>query len=287
MVRQQVFRKRCTTARDVALLTIAAMVLACLFSGCSGKPQDAAPTGGRTIVASDTILSEIASSLLPPGRYRVEAILPPGQCPGHYDVKLTDIERMNKAALNVSFRGMSFMAKAGLDDGRQLVVDPEGRNWMAPGSYAQGLEILAARLSERFPQDAAEIARRKEQTLRLLKKEADALVQKVTGAGLSGKPVIASFMQKESLEWMGFRVVAEYGRQEAMSAREVLRLAEIGKNRGAIMVVDNLQSGPDTGKGIAETLRAPHVVLTNFPSEKGYLATLKENVDVLLSAVRK
>jgi zinc transport system substrate-binding protein len=60
-----------------------------------------------------------------------------------------------------------------------------------------------------------------------------------------------------------------------MSTREILRLAEIGRDRGAIMVVDNIQSGPDTGKGIAETLRAPHVVLTNFPSERGYLATRK------------
>jgi zinc transport system substrate-binding protein len=53
------------------------------------------------------------------------------------------------------------------------------------------------------------------------------------------------------------------------------------------MVVDNLQSGPDAGKGIAETLRVPHVVLTNFPSEKGYLATLRENVDAILTASKK
>jgi zinc transport system substrate-binding protein len=53
------------------------------------------------------------------------------------------------------------------------------------------------------------------------------------------------------------------------------------------MVVDNLQSGPDAGKGIAETLGAPHVVLTNFPSEKGYLATLGENVNAVLAASQK
>ncbi len=53
------------------------------------------------------------------------------------------------------------------------------------------------------------------------------------------------------------------------------------------MVVDNLQSGPDVGKGIAETLGVPHIVLTNFPSEKGYLATLIENVDIVLEASKK
>jgi hypothetical protein len=31
----------------------------------------------------------------------------------------------------------------------------------------------------------------------------------------------------------------------------------------------------------------PHVVLSNFPSEQGYVATLKENVEAVLAAVRK
>jgi len=60
-----------------------------------------------------------------------------------------------------------------------------------------------------------------------------------------------------------------------MSPRELARLSETGRSRHVIMVVDNLQSGPDAGKGIAEILGAPHVVLTNFPSEEGYPATLE------------
>jgi hypothetical protein len=51
--------------------------------------------------------------------------------------------------------------------------------------------------------------------------------------------------------------------------------------------VDNLQSGPDTGKGIAETLGVPHIVLTNFPSDKGYLTTLEENVNIVFAAVTR
>jgi zinc transport system substrate-binding protein len=105
--------------------------------------------------------------------------------------------------------------------------------------------------------------------------------------GLFGKPIIVSSMQKEVLEWMGFRVVGEYGRPEAMSAKEVVRLSKIGRDQHAILVVDNLQSGPDAGKGIAETLGVPHVVLTNFPSEKGYLTTLRENVDAVVAAVMR
>ena len=241
----------------------------------------------RDIVTSDTILSGMIASLLPPNRYSVEAILPPGQCPGHYDVKLSDIEKMKKADLTVSFRGMPFMDRAGLGGRAQLLVDAGGRNWMAPDSYIYGLGVLADGLSKRFPEDKDVIMRREEETIRKVKMASNSLIEKVKKAGIFGRPMIASSMQKEVLEWMGFRVVAEYGRPEAISTREVVRLSKIGRDQQAIVVVDNLQSGPDAGKGIAETLRVPHIVLTNFPSEKGYLATIGENVDAVVAAVMR
>lgn len=179
------------------------------------------------------------------------------------------------------------MDKAGLDNETQILLDTGGRNWMAPDSYIYGLGILADELLKRFPEDREEIIKRKEDTIRAVKAESNSLMEKINEAGIFGKPIIASSMQKDPLEWMGFQILGDYGRQEAMSSREVVQLSKIGKDQKAIMVVDNLQSGPDVGKGIAETLGVPHIVLTNFPSEKGYLATLRENVDIVLEASKK
>jgi len=266
---------------------ITSIVLVCIFFGCSNKSKEGNEPNIRGIVASDTILSGMIASLLPRDRYSVEAILPPGQCPGHYDVKLTDIEKMKKAALNVSFRGMSFMDKTGTEGKAKLSVDAGGRNWMAPDSYIYGLGLLADGLSKCFPEDKAEIIRRKEQLIIEVKTEAKSLLKKIRQTGIFGKTIIASSMQKEPLEWMGFNIVGEYGRPEAMSTREFVRLSKIGRDQNAIIVVDNLQSGPDVGKGIAETLGISHVVLTNFPSEKGYLATLGDNVNAVLTATKR
>ncbi|MEN6317941.1 MAG: hypothetical protein ABFD82_04195, partial [Syntrophaceae bacterium] len=150
-----------------------------------------------------------------------------------------------------------------------------------------GLNVLADGLSKRFPEDKKEIMKRKKDTIRTVKAGANSLIEKIKRMGIFGKAIITSSMQKEPLEWMGFRVVGEYGRPEAMSIREVVRLSKIGKDNHAIAVVDNLQSGPDAGKGIAEMLDVPHVVLTNFPWGNGYLATLGENVDAVVAAVMK
>lgn len=269
------------------LFAVAVIALACLFAGCSDTSKDGNAKNVRGIVTSDAILSGMIASLLPRDRYSVEAILPPGQCPGHYDVKLSDIEKMKRAVLNVSFRGMPFMDKAGVDGRTQLPVDAGGRNWMAPDSYIDGLGLLADGLSKRFPEDEAEIMRRKEHVIREVKAEANLLLQKIKQAGIFGKPIITSSMQKEPLEWMGFHIAGEYGRPEAMSAKEFIRLSKIGRKHHVIFVVDNLQSGPDAGKGIAETIGVPHVVLTNFPSEKGYLTTLGENVDAIIAAATR
>jgi zinc transport system substrate-binding protein len=263
------------------------MAILGVFLGPSTMFREANAKPLRTIVASDTILCGMLSSLLPPGRYSTEAILPPGQCPGHYDVKLSDIERVKKADLIVSFKGLPFMAKAESGKREQLLVDAGGRNWMAPDAYIHGLAALAQELSQRYPEDHEEIMKRKEESIRRVETEANGLVERIRTSGIHGKAVIASSMQKEPLEWMGFRVVGEYGRPEAMSTRELVRLSRIGRDEQAAAVVDNLQSGPEAGKGIAETLGVPHVVLTNFPSEKGYLPTLSENVEAVIYAITK
>ena len=272
-------------SKGILFFVIVVVALLCVSPCFSGNSQEGKIGVVRGIVTSDTILSGMIASLLPPHRYSVEAILPLGQCPGQYDVKLSDIEKTKRADLTVSFRGMPFMDNAGLGGRTKLFVDSENRNWMAPDSYIYGLGLLADKLSKHFPEDKDEIMRRKEEAIRRVNAGAKSLVEKIRRTGISGKAIIASSMQKEPLVWMGFRVVGEYGRPEAISAREIVRLSKIGREQQATAVVDNLQSGPDTGKGIAETLGVPHVVLTNFPSEKGYLATLRENIDAIVAAV--
>jgi zinc transport system substrate-binding protein len=273
--------------KRILLCGMAAVAFLLLSIGWSVHPREGIAGNILRIVTSDTILSGMIASLLPPQRYAVEAILPPGQCPGHYDVKISDIEKAKKADLTVSFKGMPFMKKVGQGGEKNILLDPGDHNWMAPDSYRYGLNLLAEKLSKQFPEDANEISRRRQEAVRKVDETANALIAGIKQRGIHGKSVIASSMQKESLEWMGFRVVAEYGRPEAISAREIVRLAKAGEEQRAAAVVDNLQSGPDTGKGIAEALGIPHVVLTNFPSDKGYLATLEENVRTLAAVMKK
>ena len=255
------------------------------FTACHSGTQGKMISEKILVVASDTLLSGMSESLLPPEKFEIVVILPPGQCPGHYDMKLSDIAAVNNADLVVSFRGMPFMQGAEIDKNRHFPVDTQGRNWMVPDAYISGLEMLSAEFSELFPGYAPLIKERKEQAMREVAEKKASLDVLIKNAGIGQKPVVGSAMIRESLEWMGFRVAGEYDRPESISAKEIANLIRTGKAEEAVMVADNLQSGPDAGKGIAEALGVPHVTLANFPLENGYVATLDDNVNTVLAAV--
>jgi zinc transport system substrate-binding protein len=262
--------------------TLISTILSIFLLGAVAGPVEASP---RLIVTSDTILSGMIASLLPASRYTVEAILPPGQCPGHYDMKISDIEKAKRAELIVAFRGMPFLNKALPKGQALLLVDAAGRNWMAPESHIHGLERLSGELARRFPEDENLIARRRQEAILLVRQSALRLLEKARRAGIAGKTVMASDRQKELLAWMGLTVVGTYGRPESLSTRDVVRLSQLGRERRVVAVIDNLQSGPHAGKGIAEAVGAAHVALTGFPAEGGYLAALEQNVDAVLAAM--
>ena len=92
---------------------------------------------------------------------------------------------------------------------------------MAPDSYIYGLSVVAEELAKRFPEEKAGIIARKERRALQVKIKADILRKKIAQPGTLGKAVIGSSMQKETVEWMGFRLVGEYGRQEAEDRMEI------------------------------------------------------------------
>lgn len=268
-------------------LSIVCAIFLCFIILSCNPQKDSNSKGKRIIVTSDTLLASIVSCLLPEEKYTVYAILPSDQCPGHYDVKLKDIERINVSHLIIYFKGMPFLNEAVFKDKTRFYVDTKGHNWMSPDYYEQGVNMLSVMLAKHFKEDAPVIERLRDEEIKRLKKTADYLKKLIIESGLTGKKVIASSMQKEPLEWMGFNVIAEYGRQESLSTKDILRLTKTGKKEGAKLVVDNLQSGPDTGRSIAEAIGVPHVVITNFPSEEGYLITLQKNVFTVINALVK
>ena len=255
-------------------LLVAAMVL-----GCS-RPQ-----GRIRIVASTTLIGTIVQSIAV-DRFAVTTIAPAGLCPGHFDLKPSDVAAANNARLILNHGWEAWypsLEKAILPPGPPKVTLATKGNWMIPELQKQAAIEIAALL--------AEVDTARADTYRLAATRYQSEVDSAAAAAramLAGKElptVIAADQQTPFLRWLGFRVVATYGRAEDFTAQELTRLARVASDSGVKLVVDNLQSGPETGKPLAAGLGAKHVTLTNFPLHGSYRQALLDNAAALAKAV--
>lgn len=245
----------------------------------------ARPSGRIRVVASTTLISTIVQTI-GGDRFAVTTIAPAGLCPGHFDLKPSDVAAANNARLILNHGWEAWypsLEKAIIPPGpRRVTLSTQG-NWMIPEQQKQAAKEIAVLL--------AKIDTARADTYRLTAGRYQSEVDSVAAAAramLAGKelpPTIASEQQTPFLKWLGFRVVATYGRAEDFTAQELTRLARVASDSGVKLVVDNLQSGPDTGKPLADGLGAKHVTLTNFPLHGSYRQALLDNAAVLAQAV--
>lgn len=249
-------------------------------TGCSR------PSGRIRVVASTTLISTIVQSI-GGDRFAVTTIAPAGFCPGQFDLRPSDIAAANNARLIMNHSWEAWypkLVKAIIGKGPRRTTLATPDNWMVPEVQKQAADEIAALLAEVDP------ARADTYRLNVERYKADvdsaAAAAKARLAGLSLPPVISCDLQAQQVRWFGFRVIATYGRPEDFTASGLTELARVAQDSGVKLVVDNLQSGPDAGRPLAEALRIRHAVLTNFPLGAGYAEALLANADTLAKSLR-
>lgn len=263
------------------LLRSLLITTACLFAiGCSTKPSHK-----LKVVASTTLISSIVEAV--GGEYvKVATIAPAGLCPGHFDIPPSAVAAANDAHLLLNHGWEEWLAKL-----EQAVHNPKlvkrtletKGNWMVPDIHKKAVAEILQLLVETDTAHA--------DTFRLTAKRYQAQVDSAAAeartlfAGRTLPKTIAAEHQTPFLRWLGFPVVATYGRPEEFSAQELVRLARMMADSGVTLVVDNLQSGPDAGKPLAEAHGARQVTLTNFPLHGIYCRTLLDNARALAAAL--
>ena len=237
------------------------------------------------VVASTTLISAIVQAV-GGDRFAVTTIAPAGLCPGHFDLKPSDVTAANYAKLVLNHGWEAWypaLEKALVPPGPRKVTLTTQGNWMIPGLQKQATVEIAGLL--------AELDTARADTYQLAAARYEAAVDSAAAAArtlLAGRElpaVIAAEQQSPFLAWLGFHVVATYGRAEDFTAQELTRLARVAIDSSVKLIVDNLQSGPDAGKPLAEALNVKHVTLTNFPLEGSYRQALLDNAAALAQAI--
>lgn len=259
-----------------------------ILGGCASRQSTR-----LRVVATTSMLSTVIQDV---GGYNVkcDVLVPPGSCPGHYDIRPGDIVGiLNGGAL--FWHGYESFIPALLNSlGKKNLkvckVDVSG-DWLIPSVYIHAGRVVERMLSNIDPIHAKQYSRNFDALEIQTQQTGEEVLNEIHSTDAKNIRLLCSNQQAPLLTWMGFDVVGVYGRAEHFTPENLHRLLTIAKRNRVSLVVDNLQSGPDSGLQLAHDVGAVHVTLSNFPG--GFNGTptwatcLQRNAQILIDAIRK
>ena len=278
--------------RFLVVLAVLISILALLPAGCAeeGNP-------GLKVVASTSLITQIVERV---GGDNVDVvnIIPPAQCPGHFDVKPGDIQKLAEADLFLlhGWQGEKFseelIATAKNPDLTVISFDIPSNsesNWMVPSVQQEATDGVAAALSQVDSANSGAYQASADEYKKAIEIKEAELQGRLAGQNLANVNVICSGMQAAFLDWVGLNVVTFYGRPDTLTPQVVRDIVDLGRSENVALVIDNMQSGADAGAGVAEDLGCPRIILSNFPggyeNTDTWEDTIDYNVQLLLAAL--
>lgn len=254
------------------------------FIGCQNQASsNEASTVGVTTSWLECCVKDIAGA-----DFAVTSLCPPGSCPGHFDLRPSQVEKISRCGLLVRFdfqQGLESRLRSA-DVDIIAVTAPEGL--CLPSSYLSACEVVSRALSEKFPEKEDEYTRALVRVRERLA-ELEARVKQATSEnGLRGVQVVASGHQAAFCRWLGLKVEAAYSGAESASPKDLENLLERGKKAEVHLVIANLQEGEQMARALAHHLDAEMITFSNFPNmtpeEPSFDALILNNLTRLLEA---
>ena len=269
-------------------ILVLSLVAASLLGGCSP-----ATTAELKVVTSTSLLASIVERVGGDG-VDVVNIIPPAQCPGHFDVKPGDIQKLADADLFLlhGWQGEKFsqelIASANNPDLTVVKIDVEG-NWMTPPVQLEAIDKITASLCQADVKNSSAYQKSATGLKDKIEAKGTEIKAKLAKENLSNINVMCADMQVGFVKWAGFNMVANYGRPDSLTPQVVKELVDKGRAENVTLIIDNLQSGQDAGAGIAEELGCKRVILSNFPggfdNTETWEKAIDRNVELLLETI--
>jgi zinc transport system substrate-binding protein len=210
---------------------------------------------------------ECAAGDLLGGTPPVLRLAEPGMCPGHFDIRPSQVAALRRCRVLLRFdfqQSLDRKLAAAVDDGLTIAEIRVGGGLCEPSSYLDACRqtagaLVAAGLLDRTGADERlrRIARRMEETAAACRQQVQAL---------AGVPVLASVHQEGFCRWLGLDVVAVFSAADTAGVGQVDDAVRQGEAAGAALVIANFPEGRKLADALAGRLGATVVVFGNFPA---------------------
>jgi len=244
------------------------VILAIVFLGAIVSLHQVETQGEKPLIVTTTsvissIVEDIAGDLVD-----VEYIVPPSLCPGHYDIRPSDVELVRSADLILKHgMGGEWWFSNLIDTANQsgdlfVPIVSVGADWNTPDGAKLVYENVANAIMEYLGIDVSD---RLESCLGAIEDMKSELLKIADENNFKDIPVVVMLWQKPFVEFLGFKIVAVLKPPEKLSESDIMEIEDNATKYGAKLVIDNMHSGTSVGERIAEDVDAVHVVLINFP----------------------
>ncbi len=272
----------------IGSILVLSLVISPLLGGCSP-----ATTSKLKVITSTSLLTYIVEQV---GGDKVDVvnIVPPTQHPGDFDAKPSDIQRLADADLFLvhGWPGEEFVpnliASADNPDLTVVTIDIQG-NWMTPPVQLEATDKIMAALSQVDSENSFTYQRSAaEYKDKIIAKEAE-IKARLAKVNLSDVNVMGAFWQAGFVKWTGLNIVVTYGDPDSLTPKVVRDLVDKGREAEVTLIIDNLHSGRDAGKAIAEELGSERIILSNFPggfeNTETWEKAIDRNIELILEAI--
>jgi zinc transport system substrate-binding protein len=254
-----------------------------LIAGCRQHPEPA-------VAATSTYLECAVKDLLG-DRTPVMRLAGPGMCPGHFDIRPSQVQALRRCRLLLRFEfQQSLDAKlAGLShDGLAIRPVVLKGGLCEPATYRAACEQVAEVLRTSGLAGQADLFSRLREIAARTEALAVDLRAEVRRAGLADQGAVCSEHQAAFCRWLGLDVRATFGGADTMTTGQLNHAIQAAETGGARLVIANRPEGRQVADALADRLGGPVVVFDNFPPSgeaDGFDRMLRRNVRALVEAV--
>jgi ABC-type Zn uptake system ZnuABC Zn-binding protein ZnuA len=265
-------------------------LISALLGGC-GQSQ-----GSQLKVVTSTSLLTYIVQQVAGSSVDVFNIVPAAQHPGDFDARPGDVQRLAQASLFLvhGFPGETYVpgmvAAANSPSLKLVTISVEG-SWMTPAAQIAATDKVATTLSEADPKNKDTYEKRAAAYKERVRAKETELRTKMATADITSLKAIASGFQAPFAGWAGIKVIGTYLTPESLTPQAVKDLVDKGRAAGVNLIIDNVHSGRDAGKGLAEELGARRIILVYFPggieNTETWEKAIDYNIDQILKAAAK
>jgi zinc transport system substrate-binding protein len=247
------------------------------------------------VVTSTSLLAQIVERI-GGDKVSVVSIIPPAQCPGTFDIKPGDVQKLVDARLFFihNWQGEKFttdlIASANNKNMTTVSIELAG-NWMTPQVQRDATDKIVAVLAQIDPDNSAVYQKAASEYKAAVTAKETEVKSRLAKVNLAAVNVLCDEQQADFVKWAGLNIVATYGRPETFTPQVVKDLVDKGRSGKVTLVIDNMQTGGESGKSLAEQLGAKQITLSNFPG--GYDKTetwekaIDKNIELVLNSTGK